>query len=122
MSSNAVTLREVIETLESEGLLGEGLRNSAASYAESHTTTVQPWFIRVMVGLGAWLASLLLIGFVTGLIIAYKGGYSIVGLVLIGSAVFARRQVDNDFAVQSALAASLAGQVLFATSSLTVLF
>ena len=67
-----------------------------------------------MVGFGAWLASLLLIGFVTGLSLAMEGGYTVIGLALIAGAILVRRRFDNDFLVQCALASSLAGQALLA--------
>jgi hypothetical protein len=66
-----------------------------------------------MVGFGAWLASLFLIGFVAGFGMAL-GGLTVVGIGLIVAAMFLRRQSDNDFTIQSALATSLAGQATFA--------
>jgi hypothetical protein len=67
-----------------------------------------------MVGFGAWLASLLLIGFVAGLSLAMEGGYTIIGLVLIAGAILVRRRFNNDFLVQCALASRVAGQALLA--------
>ena len=111
MTSSKATLREVAETLEAEKLLPD---DSAASRYLQSRTGLQPWYIRTMVGLGAWLASLLLIGFVYGFSLAMEGGYSIIGLALIVGAILLRRQFDNDFLVQCALATSLAGQALLA--------
>jgi hypothetical protein len=67
-----------------------------------------------MVGFGAWLASLLLIGFVASIGVATDSGLSIIGAILIGGAIFARRSSANDFMVQSSLACSLAGQAILA--------
>jgi hypothetical protein len=67
-----------------------------------------------MVGCGAWLASLLLIGFVASIGIGTDAGVTIIGAVLIGGAILARRNSASDFIVQGSLACSLAGQALFA--------
>jgi hypothetical protein len=110
--TGAVPLRDVVAALEREGRLSE----AAAARAEALLATLagaQPWYVRAMVGFGAWLASLLLIGFAAGLGFAV-GGTAFAGAAAMALAVFVRRRFDNDFVVQAALAASLAGQALFA--------
>lgn len=108
-----MTVTDVISQIAAEGLLDEAGKARADAFVESRTF-LQPWYIRTMVGFGAWLASLLLIGFVAGFTIALVGGYAIVGLVFIVAAIFVRRKNDNDFLVQGTLAVSLAGQALLA--------
>ena len=108
-----ITVPDVIRQLAGEGLLDEAGKARADAFVESRTF-LQPWYIRTMVGFGAWLASLLLIGFVAGFTIAFEGGYAIVGLAFIVAAIFVRRKNDNDFLVQASLAVSLAGQALLA--------
>lgn len=115
MSSRDQTLESVVDQLKAEGLLGESGGADAEALME-RLAAVQPWYIRTMVGFGAWLASLLLIGFVAGFGLAL-GGSTIVGLALIAGATWIRRQGrfdGNDFVVQCTLATSLAGQALFA--------
>lgn len=112
MSRAAVPLEAVVGGLRAEGLLGEQ-QAAEADALIARLRAVQPWYVRAMVAFGAWLASLLLIGFVAGFGIMV-GGYVIVGLALIAGAVALRRQADNDFLVQATLAASLAGQALLA--------
>ncbi len=111
MSARQVTLRELVEGLRAEKLLPDG--DAALEYLERQPDA-QPWYIRAMVGFGAWLASLLLIGFVAGFSLAMDGGYAVIGLGLIVGAIWVRRRARNDFLVQCALATSLAGQALFA--------
>lgn len=108
-----MTVTDVVSLLAAEDLLDEACKARADAFVEGRTF-LQPWYIRTMVGFGAWLASLLLIGFVAGLTFALEGGYAIVGLVFIVAAIFVRRKNDNDFLVQGALAVSLAGQALLA--------
>ena len=104
MSEQAATLSEVVRTLQAEQLLGA----EATDYLHGQSVQ-QPWSIRAMVGFGAWLASLLLIGFVASFSVMIDGGYLFIGLALVAGAVLVRRRSENDFLVQSALAASLAG-------------
>ena len=111
MSSSSVTLHDVASTLRAENLLNEG--GATLEYLENRPN-LQPWYIRTMVGFGAWLASLLLIGFVAGFSLAMDVGYAFIGLALIVGAILVRRRFDSDFLIQCALATSLAGQALFA--------
>ena len=113
MSDEKVSLQQVVDGLQSEGLLsGDSLTKSEAFLEE--IGAVQPWYIRAMVGFGAWLASLLLIGFVASIGFAAEIAFLFVGAGLIVGAIFIRRASDNDFLVQSTLACSLAGQALLA--------
>ena len=113
MSHPNVSLEEVLAGLRAEGLLPDEAAERATGLIET-MHGVQPWYIRTMVGFGAWLASLLLIGFVAGFSLAMDGGYVAVGFGMIVAAVILRRRFDTDFMVQSTLAVSLAGQALFA--------
>ena len=113
MTAEKTTLLEVVNQLATEGLLDRPDAKRATSFLESRSMA-QPWYVRAMVGTGAWLASLLLVGFVAGFTIALDGGYAFVGIALIATGLFVRRQNDNDFLVQGSLALSLAGQALVA--------
>lgn len=108
------TMHEVLAGLASNDLVGADWEQPATE-ALATLDESQPWYVRAMVGFGAWLASLLLISFVVGLsVAATEGGYLVLGLLFMAGAVVVRRVFDNDFTNQMALAASLAGQVLFA--------
>ena len=113
MTRESVKLRQVVDDLRTEGLLPENSEDAVAIFYEDLHET-QPWYIRTMVGIGAWFASLLLIGFVGSIGLAADAGFVIVGVLFIGGAIFARMKSENDFVVQSSLASSLAGQALFA--------
>ncbi len=113
MKKQAVSMQQVLAGLQTEGLItGEAAGKADAALA--NIGDVQPWYIRTMVGFGAWLASLLLIGFVASIGIATNIGLAIIGAVLIAGAIVVRRRSSNDFMVQSALASSLAGQAILA--------
>ncbi len=111
MSDSKVSLEDVVAGLRGESMLTDEAAERAADIIET-MHAAQPWFIRAMVGFGAWLASLLLIGFVVGLSLAIEGGYIVIGLAMIAGAVVLRKRFDTDFMVQCLLAASLAGQGL----------
>ncbi len=113
MNDSNVSLEDILAGLRAGGLLPDESADRATTLIEN-LRAVQPWYIRTMVGFGAWLASLLLIGFVAGFSLAMNGGYMIIGLGMVAAAVALRRRFDTDFMVQSTLAVSLAGQGLFA--------
>jgi hypothetical protein len=119
MSRESVSLQQVVDGLQAEGLLSEDAQARSAAFL-SAIADVQPWYIRTMVGFGAWLASLLLIGFVSSIGFAAEIGFVFVGVGLILGAIFARRASSNDFVVQSTLACSLAGQALLAYGIIAV--
>jgi len=111
MKGDRMTRAQLVEGLRAEGLLSAEAGDEASRMLAGQAPET-PWYVRAMVGLGAWLASLLLIGFVAGISLA-TDGVTVVGLLLVAAAVVLRRQTENDFVVQSTLAASLAGQALF---------
>ncbi len=113
MSRADVSMQSVIDGLRAEGLLSDEASARGAALMET-LGGQQPWYVRAMVGFGAWLASLLLISFVVGIAAGAEGGYMAIGTVLIVGAVVLRRRSTKDFAVQMALATSLAGQALIA--------
>jgi len=120
VSGNSVTLIDVIDGLvESHKMTHTNAQHAKLMLQEK--AAVQPWYVRTMVGFGAWLASLLLVGFFVGLFPGmYEVGFIVVGLVLVAGAVFFRRISDGDFIVQSTLAVSLAGQAMAAFGLLGV--
>lgn len=110
MSSRS--LSQVVEELKLSGRIGDEQASRADALIEQ-LRSAQPWYVRTMVGFGAWLASILLLGFVAGFGMAV-GGLTFVGLGLIVVAVLLRRRSDNDFIIQGTLATSLAGQATLA--------
>jgi len=110
MSSEKASLQDLVIQLQAEDLVSAD--SNTIERALGHMADVQPWYVRTMVGFGAWLASLLLIGFVASIGFTLEGGFSIFGLGFMAGAVLLRRTSESDFMIQSALAASLAGQAL----------
>ena len=100
---------EVVLTAESEGAVRDALRQ---------LRTGSPWYLRVLMAIGAWIGTSFLLSFVVGLFALIldgeiEGAMLLFGLVLMGGAVALRRQVENDFLHQLALVVSFTGQGMF---------
>ncbi len=108
------SVREVLSTLAAEARIDDNWQERATS-ALADMDEAQPWYIRTMVGFGAWLASLLLISFVLGVsLVTTKGGFVLIGGLCIMAALLLHYSLNNDFTDQAGLAMNLAGQVLLA--------
>jgi hypothetical protein len=106
-----VDLHKLVDQLHVEGFVRD---RALAERALNQMDFAQPWYVRTMVGFGAWLASLMLISFIVGLSVAFNGGYFVIGGVMVLAGCYARRKTDSDFMVQASLAAGLSGQALIA--------
>ena len=113
MSAATPSVRAVFAALEHEGRVAANWpeRAIAALAAEADAP---PWYVRVLVGFGAWLASLLLIAFVVMSVTDSESEMVAVGGVMMVAALGARFASGHDFVAQAALAVSLAGQALLA--------
>src|SRR5262249_10380958 len=84
--------------------------------AEATLVTEQsptPWFVRVLIGSGAWLAAILFLAFLAMVEIVRSERVLIgIGVVLTAGATFLRRATRGDFPNQLTLAWCLAGQAL----------
>ncbi|WP_455365544.1 DUF4401 domain-containing protein [Kaarinaea lacus] len=112
MSERHGNFQDVFTKLAEENLLDSDWEPKArALLAREHNE--QPWYVRIMVGFSAWLASWMLIGFVVGAaIVESEQATLILGVILVVGAVVGRCVSDNDFITQVALAVSLAGEAL----------
>lgn len=113
VSAATPSVRAVFAALEHEGRVAADWpeRVTAALAAEADAP---PWYVRVLVGFGAWLASLLLIAFVVISVTDSESAMVAVGGVMMVAALGARFASGHDFVAQAALAVSLAGQALLA--------
>ena len=111
------TMRVVLDQLVDEGLLPPDSPAAIGSTLSAPDDALgNPWYVRVLVGIGAWIAAVLLIAFLAGgvRIITTAESAIVVGLILCGVAIALRRLIPSSiFAAQLALALSMAGQVLF---------
>lgn len=104
---------DILDQLAREGLATEAARGPArAALAAEHAEHI-PWYLRIAVGFGAWLATGFLLGFALS-VAPLEGAVArlIVGTALIAGAVWFRPRATSDFRKHAAVAASLAGQGL----------
>ena len=112
MSQQRANFQDVFSQLANDNLLDSDWEQQVRELiAREHNE--QPWYVRVMVGFSAWLASWMLIGFVVGAaIVESEQATLILGVILVVGAVIGRCVSDNDFITQMTLAVSLAGEAL----------
>ncbi|EPX63088.1 hypothetical protein D187_006498 [Cystobacter fuscus DSM 2262] len=90
----------------------ERARDALLSRPETQHNT--PWFVSVLAGLGAWVASLFLVIFLSMFLLDdSKAGAIVMGLVITAGAVLLRHTNSHVFITQLALSAGLAGQGFF---------
>ena len=113
------TLREVLDQLTAQGLaVSADAPDIRARLEPAGEQAGTPWYVRLFVGLSAWLAALFLVGFLLASRILPTYGSRLVwllwGLALCAAAVGLNRLITrNTFTSQIGLAFSLAGQVVF---------
>jgi hypothetical protein len=107
--------REGLYEQVAEGALRDALRAGAARHA--------PWFVRLLLGIGAWVAGTLFLSFLYAVDAVEDGPSGIaIGAMLVAAALALRRWAGaGDFSEQLSLAFSVAGQglVLWGVSDLS---
>jgi hypothetical protein len=104
------SFRELLPRLEAEGLV----EASAVEGALAAQAGATPWFVRMLVGLGAWVSAAFLVAFVGAAVFQMEDtALLVLGLVGCAGAILLRRSSEGVFTGQLALALGLAGQGLF---------
>lgn len=102
----------VLGQLGNEGLLTEPQLEALRGEA-SKTASGTPWFVRALVGAGAWVASIFVLVLLAMMdVFNTKAGAAGVGLVLLGLGSLLRRFTRGDFAVQLAISLGMAGAAM----------
>jgi hypothetical protein len=114
------SLRDVLSRLQSDGALppltSERALPALDAWWRKHGAT--PWYVRVLIGGGAWVAALFL-GLFLALVLDVmgldnsEGAFIVLGLMATGVGLALRRVSEHDFLGQLSLATGLAGQGLF---------
>lgn len=112
-----MTMAELMARLRAEGVASaddaEAVRAALGAGGEEE----MPMYLRTLVGLGAWVATILLMAFFFALhLLDDKGAALVFGVVLIGGATWLRRRSGGDFTRHAAVAASFAGQGLIVSA------
>ena len=114
------TIREVIAQLRAARLasnpsLSDETQLAADLFARAHRGDTTPWFVRALVGWGAWIAALMFLGFLAlvGILRTEQAAIGL-GVILHGFALATRRSDGGrgDFIGQLALSTNLLAQLL----------
>lgn len=109
------TLRTVFAQLVAEGHLAAEDEARIADAAKKTAASAVPWYVRLLAGAGAWVATALFLIFLGAAdVFDLDEGLVVLGLLLVAGAVALRRFARGEFLVQLAMAASFTGQTLFA--------
>lgn len=116
------TLTQVLRQVGIEGLLDPESVSRLATLGHEGERDAAPWFVRVLVGIGAWIAAAFLVLFLFALDLIDEDSAAVVtGAVLLALSFWMRRSTRSDFLHQLGLALWLVGQLLtlFGVGSLT---
>lgn len=109
------TIRELCLTPGGESrYTPEVLAGMECTLAEDQVAST-PWYLKLLVAIGAWLASLFFLGFVGSLIaltLHTRTATGVIGCVVLVTAILLGRRAQGLFAEQCALAAIIAGQLM----------
>jgi hypothetical protein len=111
-----ISVGELLRRLEAEGYVDElGIGRVAAHLHDLDAERSSPWYLKVMTGIGAWLAGIFFLGFLAcaGVVSETPLSLGTWGVILLVGAVTIWRMLGRiDFASQFALALSVAAHAL----------
>ena len=83
--------------------------------AQAGSGPATPWFVRILVGFGAWIAGMMLAAGLSAFLAFGRSGTGliVVGLLVCAGSTALRHHSRGDFSAHFALSTSLAGQVMF---------
>jgi hypothetical protein len=114
MSKGAPSINELLSDLELEGLIAQqGLKKITDHLEKQKGGVKDPLYIRILSGIGAWVAAIFLMWFLT-LIHALENGIvaTIVGMVFLAGGIGIARASKTTFLRQLSLALVFAGNAL----------
>lgn len=106
------SLHGVLGQLVNEGLLTDA-QLEAARAAAGAVRAPTPWFVRLLVGVGAWVsAGVLVLLLALGELFHGATSMAVIGALSYGLGLLLRRAVTSDYLVQLSLAAGLGGATM----------
>lgn len=108
-----ISVGDLMTRLRDEKVASEGDVAAVRDALSASQQDELPIYLRVLVGLGAWVATILLIAFFLALgLVDEASTAAVFGIVLVGGSVWLRRRANGDFTRHAAVAVSFAGQGL----------
>ncbi|MBJ6759256.1 DUF4401 domain-containing protein [Myxococcaceae bacterium JPH2] len=109
-----MSLNDVLTRLRAEGLVDDDLATRSREVMATHRKAEvgTPWFVKVLIGAGAWIAALFMVSFFVCVGLA-KNEEALcgVGFLLVVSTLFLRRTGSGPFLEQLAVALCLTGAI-----------
>ena len=107
------TIAETLDQLVRDGAISDATRSSLGETALGVEPEHTPWFVRLLTGLGAWVAAgLFLLFLVLSDIVTSEEDAIVGGLIFVVATTALRRMCSHDFWVQLAMAGNVTGQLL----------
>jgi uncharacterized membrane protein len=101
---------DVLARLKADGLATDAADAPARAALEAELHDHLPWYLRIAIGLGAWLATAFFLGFLLFFIDIDDAIIQVpVGLLLVALAVWQRRRTSSEFLRHATVAVGLAG-------------
>lgn len=108
------TIRAVLGELTRSGMVpADAVPRAEEGLTQGASGQPDPWFVQGLVGCGAWIAALFLLGFLAAAHVTGKNADMMVGILLMGSSLIVLRAGGGMFYEQFALALVMAGELLF---------
>jgi hypothetical protein len=111
------SVREVLVRVSAGGVLTPAAEEAARAALTRMTSGQMPWFLRVLIGAGAWIGASFLLSAILSLILLASGEQMnsaaiVIGIVFIAGSIPFRQRVTSPFLTQLALVVSSTGQIL----------
>lgn len=103
-------VHDVLAQLASEGLVPPDATEKARQALAAELEDELPWYMRAAVALGAWVATIFVITSVAAIVRPRSElSWVVIGALLMGAAIVARRQATGEFPRWASVAVALAG-------------
>ena len=116
MADKTTSVRKVLDRLQEQGLVDEpAVKRIAEHLSREQAAPATPWYIKALIGTGAWVAAGFFIAFLlSAKLISIRDDELLLfwGFAFIGGATVIRRLTRHVFHVQLALALSVAGHIM----------
>src|SRR5689334_1355158 len=111
------SVRAVLARVSDGGVIPPAAEDAARAALTKLAAGRMPWYMRVLVGVGAWIGASFLISAILSLILLAAGQQMnsvaiILGIGLIAGSIAFRQRVSSPFGTQLALVLSSTGQIL----------
>lgn len=113
MPEETISLRDVLHRLQARAMLDDADLGHIATYLQRPRLAAIPWYLKLLVAIGAWVAAICFVGFLgVADLLDFKAALLTWGLIFIAGATVLHFLTKHIFPIQLALAISMAGHVM----------